>query len=570
MVVKFRPGLREFLLDVHERFEIHVYTMANAEYASKIVDLINSKILADVDPLLRQQVIGQRIITRSHTEDRYEQQLRRQGGMAYVMKLREKRKDIKHIVGDSSIAVILDDSDGVWPDYLDHLIHVHPYVYWPNQADLNKVFHGRSKDTPAPKPIAVSSSLSSPTSTASSSTIASTSSSSSSSPSPDSTESPESDPTTTDPMSHPSDNSASSTPIRKRPLSEMSVDTTPDDTEDMDHEGNGAPGELEAYGISPSSSGSECSPPRPKRPKSTEMEGSEEDHRLSNDQQTEQAEQIEQTKAERTLEALTANVVTSYGASHLESQQLQHQLGQPYVSSSTLLLPFGIRFLPSANDDTILASMYNVLCDLHRHFFELDENSKRRKVQTILPKLRRQVLQSRRICLTGFIPRMPKPEGAKENPFALEQAKNTTKEKDRLEAFGAQFVEDISIGNPEGVTHVVSARGTTVKARTASQCDGVYCVTRPWLEQTINHWSVQSEAQFAMPDIPYCKGTPPSFPCQPLWTIQDQENDVEPVAIPISSHSHESVTSPSSDGFVDLDSLLQNDYSVASDDYASD
>lgn len=44
MIVKFRPGLREFLLEAHKLYEIHVYTMANAEYASKIVDLINTKI----------------------------------------------------------------------------------------------------------------------------------------------------------------------------------------------------------------------------------------------------------------------------------------------------------------------------------------------------------------------------------------------------------------------------------------------------------------------------------------------------------------------------------------------
>ena len=59
MWTKLRPGVREFLAEVHRRFELHVYTMGDRDYAGEMAArldpsrrLFAERIISSVRPAL--------------------------------------------------------------------------------------------------------------------------------------------------------------------------------------------------------------------------------------------------------------------------------------------------------------------------------------------------------------------------------------------------------------------------------------------------------------------------------------------------------------------------------------
>jgi len=581
MIVKFRPGLKEFLLQAHKLFEIHVYTMANAEYASKIVDLINKEILTDIDPILRNQVIGSRIITRSHTEDAIELQLRRQGGFAYSLKLQEKRKDIKHIVGDSSIAVILDDSESVWPDYLDHLIHVHPFVYWPGQDDLNNTFHARHHASQSSSTTLQATSSSSSSTTELSTPLKSSEGVANNA---ESQQQPSTKKRPAESYANVDSIEAIDYNVKKRKESERS-----DMELDLEHK------TLDK--VSVSANGSEKSTIDNMHPNSDGM----------------------------AVDGPSTSTQGDASASRMIVDQEAPNMAVDQISGPALLSPFGIRFLPSKNNDRILESMLRVLQHLHEQFFALPMDSKRRKVQLILPRLRQQVLKGRRVCLSGVIPHVPKQptssssSGSNGNhqpqqhhhhhhhhhhllpmnnvpemdstvssstpttPQWNEHTRVAQREVNRVVSFGAQYIEDLSPGNPQCVTHMVSARGSTMKVRIAVHERGIYCVTKKWLDHSTRHWQAKNEAEYRIPDIPICAGKPPIIEggvyddANLQWVAsqrQQGEGEAATAAASIWSDSdvemdrtqEEVPSSPLSDSFFDLEALLEHEDELSSND----
>lgn len=580
MIVKFRPGLRDFLLQAHAMYEIHVYTMATQEYAKKIVELINTKILADVDPRLKQQIIGSRIITRSHTEDVFEGLLRQQGGEEYVRKLREKRKDIKHIVGDSSIAVILDDSDGVWADYLDHLVHCHPFLYWPNQDDLNKSFHLR-RDMSAPA-IPTRPAPSSSTSALQVNNILTQKKRSLSE---RNLASPEHfEDSIIDRIKRSKVADTDSLEDHKMQVDNPSngIDsTTPDSNADKAGTDSSV-----ANGI-PSDAGSSYAP-KPVQEQESDMtptlerSSSAMDVDLAsaaeNEFQTKNASvavipnpspssppDFDDSEPQKQSEGVSMDITEQNGTkTPKEEEPGEASVPTPSATPTPridvqimpLLLPFGIRHLPEANHDRILEAMLRVLSDLHHHFFALHPESNRRRVQMILPRLRGQVFRGRRICLSGVVPR---PTAATElnSRQWKEQTKVADRELMKVTLYGADLIEDITNGNPQNVTHLVSARGSTAKVKMASKIDSVFCVSKAWFDKSIALWKAQDEHAFQVaPDIPIIRGAPPSIPEYELWTREDIEKDIflnHGDMIPPPS-------SPNSDSYIDLDSILQESH----------
>lgn len=524
MIVKFRPGLKEFLLQAHALYEIHVYTMANAEYAGRIVDLINTEILSGVEPMERAQIIGKRIITRSHTEDTLELRLKAQGGAAYAMKLREKRKDIKHIVGDSSIAVILDDSESVWADYLNHLIQLYPFVYWPHQEDLNKTFHARTAPAPSAAP-------------------------------------PAAIPISSGTGDVPSKISVTATTATTQKASLMSMESERDAIAAAldDDEPAGAvntkkrptpsPGEI------PSDLIGEIDIPESKRTKSSD-EDNDAKHESS-------SQELPPTQGSSSSEAPSNGSTLTLDSEEADNAPASTPTPDPNdaIDLQPFLQPFGIRHLPANNADNVLDAMMTVLRRLHAEFFALPERSKRRQVQMILPRIRAQVLHGRRISFSGVFPQHlksqpgPKPGQASPKEAALwnDHVKFAKREVSRIEAFGAEYVEDFQKGNPERVTHLVTARGSTQKARKALFERAVYVVSKTWLDQSIISWTAQSEANYQVPDLLLSNGGIPSIPPCPtsIWSEADLEADVAPLS-PLSESSN-----------IDLDSLLRDD-----DDYS--
>ncbi|KAG9249608.1 uncharacterized protein F5Z01DRAFT_473985 [Emericellopsis atlantica] len=110
--VKMRPGLSDFLAEVSEMYELHVYTMGTRSYAENIVALI------DPDHTL----FGQRIITRTESGSMHAKSLQRIFPVS------------------TNMVVIIDDRSDVWPYNRPNLIKVVPYAFFKGIGDINSNF----------------------------------------------------------------------------------------------------------------------------------------------------------------------------------------------------------------------------------------------------------------------------------------------------------------------------------------------------------------------------------------------------------------------------------------------
>lgn len=100
---KLRPHLQEFLDDMSELFELHIFTFGCRKYAHKIASI--------VDP--NQRYFGNRILSRDESVDQF-----------------SKKGNLNNLFpcGDAMVCIIDDRSD-VWKD-AGNLIQVKPYTYF--------------------------------------------------------------------------------------------------------------------------------------------------------------------------------------------------------------------------------------------------------------------------------------------------------------------------------------------------------------------------------------------------------------------------------------------------------
>ena len=102
MWTKLRPGIREFLADAHELYDLHVFTMGDKDYAAGMAKLL--------DPQGR--LFGGKVASSSDA------------GPSGV-------KDIDVLLGAEKLVIILDDTVGVWPKHRANLIQIERYIYFP-------------------------------------------------------------------------------------------------------------------------------------------------------------------------------------------------------------------------------------------------------------------------------------------------------------------------------------------------------------------------------------------------------------------------------------------------------
>jgi RNA polymerase II subunit A C-terminal domain phosphatase len=106
-LVKFRPGVKEFFVEVSKLYEITVYTAGQHSYALSIVKLVRDEILRDLPEEERLRIIpDRRIISRDKS-----------GNGSF----KDLRKIFPH---DQSLVVILDDRKDVWPGCEESLINI--------------------------------------------------------------------------------------------------------------------------------------------------------------------------------------------------------------------------------------------------------------------------------------------------------------------------------------------------------------------------------------------------------------------------------------------------------------
>lgn len=109
--VKLRPGLEDFLQNIAELFELHIYTMGTRAYAQHIAGII--------DP--DRKLFGDRILSRDESGSLTAKNLQRLFPV------------------DTKMVVIIDDRGDVWR-WIPNLIKVSPYDFFVGIGDINSSF----------------------------------------------------------------------------------------------------------------------------------------------------------------------------------------------------------------------------------------------------------------------------------------------------------------------------------------------------------------------------------------------------------------------------------------------
>lgn len=115
--IKLRPGLKDFLENVSEIYELHIYTMGTRAYAQHIANII--------DP--DRKIFGDRILSRDESGSLVAKNLQRLFPV------------------DTKMVVIIDDRGDVWK-WNDNLIKVTPYDFFVGIGDINSSFLPKKPD----------------------------------------------------------------------------------------------------------------------------------------------------------------------------------------------------------------------------------------------------------------------------------------------------------------------------------------------------------------------------------------------------------------------------------------
>ncbi|KAJ6018958.1 hypothetical protein N7499_009865 [Penicillium canescens] len=118
--IKLRPGLEEFLQNVAEIYELHIYTMGTRAYAQHIADI--------VDPT--RKLFGDRILSRDESGSLTAKNLQRLFPV------------------DTKMVVIIDDRGDVWR-WSPNLIKVSPYDFFVGIGDINSSFLPKKQEIAA-------------------------------------------------------------------------------------------------------------------------------------------------------------------------------------------------------------------------------------------------------------------------------------------------------------------------------------------------------------------------------------------------------------------------------------
>lgn len=109
--VKSRPGLKGFLENISQKYELHIYTMGTRAYAKEIAKIIDPK----------GKYFADRILSRDESGSLTQKSLERLFPV------------------DTSMVVIIDDRGDVW-NWSDHLVKVVPFDFFVGIGDINSNF----------------------------------------------------------------------------------------------------------------------------------------------------------------------------------------------------------------------------------------------------------------------------------------------------------------------------------------------------------------------------------------------------------------------------------------------
>ncbi|CAG8536878.1 12645_t:CDS:10 [Ambispora gerdemannii] len=119
--IKMRPGLEEFLREISEFYELHIYTMGTRHYAEAVANIIDPK----------KDIFSERILSRDES-----------GSMIH--------KNIRRLFPcDDSMVVVIDDRADVW-QWAPNVIKVNPYGFFVGIGDINASFMPKQNTSSSP------------------------------------------------------------------------------------------------------------------------------------------------------------------------------------------------------------------------------------------------------------------------------------------------------------------------------------------------------------------------------------------------------------------------------------
>ncbi|XP_053981175.1 RNA polymerase II subunit A C-terminal domain phosphatase isoform X1 [Hylaeus volcanicus] len=161
------------------------------------------------------------------------------------------------------------------------------------------------------------------------------------------------------------------------------------------------------------------------------------------------------------------------------------------------------------DDDDYLLYLEDILRRIHAEFYAITEQeTRRRSLRDIIPRVRAQVLKGVHLTFSGLIPTHQKLHQSRAYKVAR--------------AFGAEVSQDLS----DKTTHLVAIKPGTAKANAAKKNGNIKIVNPDWLWTCAERWEHVDERLFPLTIKARASRIPPPH-CSSPERVEDQEKGIE-------------------------------------------
>ncbi|KAI8977575.1 hypothetical protein BDF20DRAFT_836359 [Mycotypha africana] len=438
--IKLRPGLSEFLKEISQYYEMHIYTMGTRAYAEAV-----AKVIDPTGELFRDRILS-----------------RDENGS--VMKKRLERL----FPSDHTKVVVLDDRADVW-DFSQNLIQIKPYEYFAGVGDIN------APPSIAASPANDSNMLKQTTTTT------------------ETTETVTTDTTTIDKMNetteqdgHSTDKGALSgeepTTATMTPMTTTTTTTTTTNTTEKDS--SVTPTIVNDDAVNESIVNDIKHHQHIPPPATTTMPVIDPEKLVeSENKKSKETDDAMDTTADASLTHTTSDESAAANAAANAANTTTLHRSNPYSTDSHYNATNSMNsYTPKSHDsDTILKVVQKTLIEVHCRFYEkVEKENARPNVADILNGVKSHVLSGCHLVFSGVIP--------------LQVDPTTSSLWKMATSYGAQCWEELT----GKVTHLIAAHPCTTKVNKARKYPKIQIVSPPWLFNSVWNWKKEEEEKYKL------------------------------------------------------------------------
>lgn len=181
---------------------------------------------------------------------------------------------------------------------------------------------------------------------------------------------------------------------------------------------------------------------------------------------------------------------------------------------------------PDEDDDDYLLYLEDILRRIHREYYaNIEEETGRRSLRDIIPRVRAQVLKGVHLTFSGLIPTHQKLHQSRAYKVAR--------------AFGAEVAQDLS----EKTTHLVAIKPGTAKANAAKKNGNIKIVNPDWLWTCAERWEHVDERLFPLTSKGRASRIPPPHCSSPdhVEELEKAEDSFADSINPLMSFTQEEI-----------------------------